>query len=222
MAGYNQRLRSLLQRPPLGAQHYRDMDPRARRAAGQFANPNLAYNEDQFERRSNGDISIKTIGSSEAHYSLLVPGSEVTGKSPTAIDSQGASGYTMAATNALAWTIRRPPSFTADSNPSFQMLMWPVGGDLNSATFTVEFWWRQDGEAQSATAWQSEVIKPALTSENLSLLVNVDLLDVPDASYTHLTARVTCDAVSAPLAGVPGVFGASFNYLDQNIHRHQA
>lgn len=166
-------------------------------------------------------MSIRRIGDRVSHLALPVVGAEVTGKVPTLVEDQGAQGYSMAATEAVSWTFRRPLELGRQSKPRLALVFWPVGGDLNSATFTLDVWYRSNETVQSATANESIERKVPLTTQRLMYVETIDL-DVPVPKFTHLTLRLTCDAVSAPASGEPGLFAAELVYVDRNKHRHES
>jgi hypothetical protein len=218
---FRQRQQQLLARPPQGTQHIRAGTARERRASGRGMRTADVYDREQLDRNRDGNISIRHIGSQQTAMELPVPGSAVTGKPPTAVEDNGSHGYSMAATEAVSWTVRRSTAMNDSSNLQLSLLLWPVGGDLNSSTFTIDIWWRQSGQTQSATPDQSTTIKSPLITQGVAGTETIQIT-APDLSYTHLTVRVTCDAVSAPAAGEPGLFAAELTYTDHNIHRHRS
>jgi hypothetical protein len=179
------------------------------------------YSRVQMQRGSDGSIEIKHIGDQLNAVELPIAGSGVTHKVPTAVEDNGSHGYQMAATEAVSWTLRRPAAMNNGADVRLSLLLWPVGGRLNSSTFTVDVWWRKDGATQTTTPDQTTTFKSDLVFDNVAGLETVSI-NVPDLSYTHLTVRVTCDAVSAPASGQPGLFAAELIYNDHNIHRHRS
>ena len=216
-----QRQRLALQRPPQGATRPLGLKARERRASQQQGDPSAVYDRNQFVRDTSGSIRIRRLGDRLTIMPLTVVGAEVTGKVPTLVEDQGAQGYSMAVNEAVSWTMRRPTELRSNSKPQVAFVLWPVAGDLNSATFTLDVWWRANEEVQGAAASNSTQVKMNLTTQR-QMHIETIALDPPEAAYTHMTLRLTCDTVSAPASGEPGLFAAEISFLDRTRHRHES